>query len=46
MRVRLRHGIVAAREGYVLPLAGDRWTPRTLAYDPLIVPAGDDPDDD
>lgn len=44
MRVRLRHGIVEAREGYVLPLKDDRWTPRTLAYDPLLPPAGDDDD--
>ena len=46
MRVRLRHGIVEAREGYVLPLAGDRWTPRTLAYDPLLPAAGGEDDDD
>jgi len=41
MKVRLRHGIVETREGYVLPLKDDRWTPRTRAYDPLIVPAVD-----
>lgn len=46
MRVRLRHGIVEAREGYVLPLVDDRWTARTRTYDPLLPPAGPDPDDD
>ena len=46
MRVRLRHGVVEAREGYVLPLKDDRWTPRTRAYDPLIVPLAADDDDD
>lgn len=47
MRVRLRHGIVEAREGYVLPLMDDRWTARTRTYDPLVSPStGDDTDDD
>lgn len=41
--VRLRHGVVQTREGYVLPLAGGRWTARTLAYDPLS-PADDEDD--
>ena len=46
MRVRLRHGVVEAREGYVLPLKDDRWTARTRTYDPLIVPQGAGEDDD
>jgi hypothetical protein len=45
MAVRLRHGIVEAREGYVLPLMNDRWTARTRTYDPLIVPSAADDDD-
>lgn len=45
MRVKLRHGIVEAREGYVLPLIDDRWTARTRTYDPLL-PAAEDGDDD
>ena len=43
LRVRFSHGAVATREGYVLPLKGERsgWTARTLAYDPLVSPAED-----
>jgi hypothetical protein len=46
--VRLRHGVVMTRHGYVLPVAG-AWTARTLAYDPFLappVPALDDGMDD
>ena len=43
LRVKIAHGSVLTREGYVLPLKGGRWTARTLAYDPLS-PA-DDGDD-
>jgi hypothetical protein len=46
MRVKLRHGIVVAREGYVFPLIGGVWMARTLACDPLVTHAGIDPDDD
>ena len=47
MKVRLRHGVVMADGGYVLPVEGGRWIPRTLSYDPLTVPGftGEDPDD-
>lgn len=30
--VRLRHGAVWTRAGYVLELDNDRWVPRTLRY--------------
>ena len=43
--VRLRHGIVMTRAGYVLPLRDGRWAARTLDYGPFEVPAGDDIDD-
>ena len=46
MRVRLRHGIAEAREGYVLPLDAGRWIARTRTYDPLLPPAAGDEDDD
>lgn len=36
MKIRVRHGALLAREGYVLPYPGDRWTARTLTYDPFI----------
>jgi hypothetical protein len=36
VKVRMRHGALLAAEGYVLPLAGGRWTARTLNYDPFI----------
>ena len=45
--VRLRHGVVLAAGktggGYVLPLPagdGDRWTARTLTFDPFIAVPG------
>ena len=42
--VKLGHGIVTSREGYVLPVGG-RWVARTLAYTEFTPPAGDDDDD-
>jgi hypothetical protein len=41
--VKLKHGIVVTRNGYVLPVA-DRWVARTLAWTEFT-PAGDDDDD-
>jgi hypothetical protein len=48
VRVKLRHGIVVAREGYVFPLIGGVWMARTLAGVPLSAAGGelDDTDDD
>ena len=46
VKVKLRHGVVDAREGYVLPLDAGRWMARTRTYDPLIVPQGAGEDDD
>lgn len=51
--LRLRHGVVMAASkkggGYILPLPvgdGDRWTARTLTYDPFVqVPILPDLDD-
>lgn len=39
--VKLKHGIVSTRNGYVLPVR-DGWVARTLAYSPFSPP--DDPD--
>jgi len=36
IRIRVRHGALIALEGYVLPLAGGKWTARTLNYDPFL----------
>lgn len=33
LALRLRHGIVMTRGGYVLPLKSNRWAARTLNYD-------------
>jgi hypothetical protein len=41
--VKLKHGIVTSREGYVLPV-GDAWVARTRAYTEFTPPAGDDDD--
>jgi len=48
LRVRFSHGGVVTREGYVLPLRGERsgWTARTLAYDPLSPAEEPDGDED
>ena len=43
LRVRLRHGAVYTRHGYVLPTS-DGWGARTLLYTEFA--PGDDPDDD
>lgn len=40
--VKLKHGAVYTRHGYVLP-AGDRWVPRTLLWSPFS--PGDDEDE-
>jgi hypothetical protein len=42
--VKLKHGIVTSREGYVLPV-GERWVARTLAYTPFTPPGDDDTED-
>ncbi len=42
--VKLKHGIVLTREGYVLPV-GDQWVARTRAYTEFPLPPGDDDDD-
>jgi hypothetical protein len=47
IKIRLRHGVVMAKEGYVLPIK-DRWAPRTSVYTeftPALLPT-DDPMDD
>ena len=48
LKVKMSHGtvLVEGRDGggYVLPLPDDRWTVRTLTYDPLAPPASDDMD--
>ena len=46
VRVKLRHGIVVAREGYVFPLIGGVWMARTLASDPDLPSVAGDVDDD
>jgi hypothetical protein len=40
--VKLKHGIVSTRNGYVLPLGDGRWGARTLAYSPFGVPGDAD----
>jgi hypothetical protein len=42
--VKLKHGIVTSREGYVLPVGG-QWVARTRAYTEFSPAAGDDDDD-
>lgn len=42
LKVRLRHGIVETRHGYVLPAAGE-WVARTRTYTPFTP---DDSEDD
>lgn len=39
---RLKHGIVACRDGYVLPLTDGTWVARTLTYTPFSPPDDDD----
>lgn len=43
LRVKLKHGIVFTRAGYVLPV-GDGWAARTLAYTPFGQQDADDED--
>lgn len=44
--VKLKHGIVSTRNGYVLPVGDHEWGARTLAYSPFGVPdAADDMDE-
>jgi hypothetical protein len=42
--VKLKHGIVTSREGYVLPVGG-QWVARTRAYTEFTPAAGGDDDD-
>ena len=44
MDVRLKHGAVMTREGYVLPLGDGRWAARTLEWAPFSVQAGEGED--
>ena len=41
--VKLKHGAVITRNGYVLPVGDGQWGARTLAYSPFS-PDGDDDD--
>jgi hypothetical protein len=43
LQVRLKHGAVITRNGYVLPVGDGQWGARTLAYSPF---SPDDDDDD
>jgi hypothetical protein len=45
MDVRLKHGAVMTREGYVLPLGDGRWAARTLEWTPFSDQAGSAEDD-
>jgi hypothetical protein len=40
--VKLKHGIVSTRNGYVLPVGDGQWGARTLAYSPFGVPGDAD----
>jgi hypothetical protein len=42
--VKLKHGIVVTRNGYVLPV-GDAWVTRTLAYTEFTPPPEGDDDE-
>ena len=44
IKVRLRHGAVMTREGYVLPLGDGRWRARTLAWTEFSPEDGDGDD--
>ena len=44
MCVKLKHGVVYTRFGYVLPLDDNKWTARNLTWDPLS-PPDDDPEE-
>lgn len=43
LKVKLKHGIVITRHGYVLPV-GDQWVARTLAYTEFSDGSSDDDD--
>jgi hypothetical protein len=43
--VKLKHGAVMTRVGYVLPLGDGEWCARTLNWSPFSPPPGDDLDD-
>ena len=43
--VRLKHGAVMTRVGYVLPLGDGKWCARTLNWSPFSAPLADDLDD-
>jgi hypothetical protein len=45
MCVKLKHGAVYTKFGYVLPLDSGKWTARSLTWDPLS-PPDDDPEDE
>lgn len=45
LKVRLKHGAVYTREGYVLPIEDERWVARTLLYTELTPPDQDDDED-
>jgi hypothetical protein len=45
MTVKLKHGAVYTREGYVLPVGDHAWAARTLAYTEFTPPPGDDLDE-
>lgn len=40
--VKLKHGAVMTRVGYVLPLGGGKWAARTLNWSPFSGQAGDE----
>ena len=42
--VKLKHGAVMTRVGYVLPLGDGKWCARTLNWSPFSGQAGDDED--
>lgn len=42
LNVRLKHGIVITRAGYVLPITGGQWVARSLQYTEF---SGDDEDE-
>ena len=42
--MKLKHGAVMTRVGYVLPLGGGKWAARTLNWCPFSGHASDDDD--
>ncbi len=44
--VKLKHGIVSTRNGYVLPVGDHEWGARTLAYSPFSPSEAEDGMDD